>query len=71
MIELCIEELKKELYMCYFKDLCNPKVQDNWSDMNRSFETSAIISLIVNDYFGGELCKTYVGNMNYYFNLIK
>lgn len=29
-----------------------------------------ITSLIVNDYFGGEICKIYVDKISHYFNLI-
>lgn len=31
----------------------------------------AITSLIINDYFGGDICKIYVDGINHYFNLIE
>ncbi len=31
----------------------------------------AITSLIVNDYFGGDICKIYVDGISHYFNLIE
>jgi len=30
----------------------------------------AITALIVNDYFGGEICKIHVDGISHYFNLI-
>ena len=31
----------------------------------------AITSLIINDYFGGDICKIYVDGISHYFNLIE
>ena len=30
----------------------------------------AITSLIINDYYGGEICKIYVNGISHYFNFI-
>ena len=67
---MSIEELSKKLYICYSKELCYPKVQDCWSDHNRYLGMCAITSLVVNDYFGGKICKVYVNGISHYFNLI-
>jgi len=67
---MSIEELSKKLYLCYSKELCYPKVRDNWNDNNRYFGMCAITSLIVNDYFGGKIGKIYVNGISHYFNLI-
>ena len=31
----------------------------------------AITSLIINDYFGGDICKVYVDGISHYYNLIE
>ena len=66
-----IENIQKTLLECYSKDLCYPKVQDNWNDNNKCFGMCAITSLIINDYFGGVICKIYVDGISHYFNLIE
>lgn len=66
-----IENVKKILLDCYSKDLCYPKVQDNWSENNKCFGMCAITSLIINDYFGGDICKIHVNGISHYFNLVE
>ena len=41
------------------------------NENNRCFGMCAITSLIINDYFGGDICKIYVGGISHYFNLIE
>lgn len=65
-----IENIQKVLLDCYSKDLCYPKVQDNWNGNNKCFGMCAITSLIINDYFGGDICKIHVDEISHYFNLI-
>ena len=67
---MTIEKLKKTLLECYSKDLCYIKVQDRWNESNKTLGMCAITSLVVNDYFGGEIAKTKVGGISHYFNLI-
>lgn len=67
---MSIQELSKKLYLCYSKELCYPKVKDKWNDNNRYFGMCAITALVVNDYFGGKICKIYVDGISHYFNLI-
>lgn len=66
-----IENIKEILLECYSKDLCYPKVQNEWNDDNKCFGMCAITSLIINDYFGGDICKIYVNGISHYFNLIE
>ena len=66
-----IENIQKALLRCYSKDLCYPKIQNNWNDNNKCFGMCAITSLIINDYFGGDICKIYVDGISHYFNLIE
>ena len=62
--------LKKILFECYSKDLCYPKIEKEWSEKNRYLGMCAITALIVNDYFGGDICKIHVGDFSHYFNLL-
>jgi len=66
-----IKNIQKVLLECYSKDLCYPKVQCDWNENNRCFGMCAITSLIINDYFGGDICKIYVDGISHYFNLIE
>ena len=65
-----IQNIKNVLLECYSKDICYPKVQDNWSEDNKCFGMCAITSLIIQDYFGGDICKIFVNGISHYFNLI-
>ncbi len=65
-----IKKIENVLLECYSKDLCYPKVRNSWSESNKCFGMCAITSLIINDYFGGETCKTYVDGISHYFNII-
>ena len=40
------------------------------SENNKYFGMCAITSLIINDYYGGEICKIYVNGISHYFNFI-
>ncbi len=66
-----IDNIKKVLLECYSKDLCYPKVQDYWNDNNKCFGMCAITSLLINDYFGGVICKIHVNEISHYFNLVE
>ncbi len=66
-----IENIQKLLLDCYSKDLCYPKIQNNWNENNKCFGMCAITSLIINDYFGGDICKIHVDGISHYFNLIE
>ncbi len=54
-----------------FKRLMLSKFQNEWSDENKCVGMCAITSLIINDYFGGDICKIYVDGISHYFNLIE
>ncbi len=55
---------------CYSKDLCYPKIQNDWNVHNKCFGMCAITSLIINDYFKGDICKIHVDGISHYFNLV-
>lgn len=65
-----VQKIKQALQDCYSKSLCYKKVRDSWSDNNKCLGMCAITSLIINDYFGGDICKIGVDNVSHYFNLI-
>lgn len=67
---MSIEDIKNAMIECYSKDLCYPKVLDKWQENNKCFGMCAITSLIINDYFGGDICKIHVNNISHYFNFI-
>lgn len=48
-----IDNLQKILLECYSKDLCYPKVQNEYKKSNKTFGMWAITSLVINDYLGG------------------
>lgn len=66
-----IKNIQKVLLECYSKDLCYPKIQDDWNNENKCLGMCAITSLIINDYFGGDICKIHVDGISHYFNLIE
>ena len=65
-----IKTIKKALLECYSKDLCYYKVKDKWNENNKCLGMCAITSLIINDYFGGDICKIHVDGISHYFNII-
>lgn len=71
MLFITIENIQKLLLECYSKDLCYPKLRYNWSENNKCFDMCVVTSLIINDYYGGYICKIYVDGVSHYFNLIE
>ena len=67
---MTLKELEKYLYKIYSKDTCYPVCRDDWCDDNPTLGHCAIVSLLVNDYFGGEIYKIKVDGISHYFNLI-
>ena len=65
-----LEILKHKLNKCYSRDICYPKIANDWNENNKSFGMCAITVLIVNDIFGAHICKIYVDDISHYFNRI-
>jgi uracil-DNA glycosylase family 4 len=66
-------QLNKIIYFLnksWSKDTCYPSMQQEWSEKNKSLGQCAITSLIVNDYFDGDICKCEVNGISHYFNQI-
>ena len=67
---MTLELLQKYLYKVYSKDTCYLSCRNEWNDDNPTLGHCAIVSLLVNDYFGGEIYKIKVDEVNHYFNII-
>ncbi len=65
-----INELKSILNKCWGIDTCYSKCKDYWNEENKACGQCAITSVIVKNYFGGEIRKTIVNDMAHYFNYI-
>lgn len=67
---MTLELLKEKLLKTYSKDTCYSKCREDWNIDNPTLGHCAIVSLLVNDYFGGDIYKTKVDNISHYFNII-
>ena len=67
---MTLELLQEYLYKVYSKDTCYPLCRNSWDINNPTLGHCAIVSLIVNDYFGGEIYKINVDGISHYFNSI-
>ena len=67
---MTLKELEKALLNSYEKELCYGTVRENWTEENKTLGMCAITSLIVNDYFKGEIAKIKVDGISHYFNII-
>lgn len=65
-----MKTIQKALLECYTKELCDPKVSEDWEESNKFFVMSAITTLIVQDYFGGKIGKIHVNGVSHYFNIL-
>ena len=65
-----IKQLQQALLKSYSKDLCYEKVRDEWTEENKTLGMCAITSLVVNDYFKGDIAKIKVDKTSHYFNMI-
>ena len=65
-----INKLKKSLEKSYTKDLCYHKVQEKWTEDNKTYGMCAITALLVQQYLGGDIYKTHVNGISHHFNKI-
>ncbi len=67
-----IKQLINKIYGYCSKTTCYPKVEHKWSEDNKFYGHCAIVSLIINDYFGGKIvkCKLKEENISHYYNEI-
>lgn len=64
-----LRQLQNLLLECYSRDLCYPKISENWNVNNKYYGMCAITALIVDDYFDTEFGKIYVDGISHYFNI--
>ena len=65
-----LDKLEKILINIYSKETCYPDCKEQWNIDNKTLGHCAIVALIINDYFGGYICKIKVNSISHYFNLI-
>ena len=65
-----LDKLETIFNSLYSKETCYPECRNQWNDDNKTLGHCAIVALIINDYFGGYICKMKVNNISHYFNLI-
>ena len=63
-------ELEKILINIYSKETCYPDCKEQWNIDNKTLGHCAIVALLINDYFGGDICKIKVNGISHYFNII-
>lgn len=66
-----IEELKQLLTLAWNYKICSHRLTDELNKENDSIEQCAIISLAVNDLFGGKIMRCMSPHENHYYNLIE
>ena len=65
-----LDRLEKILNNLYSKETCYPECRDQWNNDNKTLGHCAIVALLINDYFGGDICKIKVNDISHYFNHI-
>ena len=65
-----LDRLKEILNTLYSKETCYPECKNQWNENNKTLGHCAIVALLVNDYFDGNICKIKVNNISHYFNII-
>ena len=65
-----LDKLEKILNNLYSKETCYPTCKNQWNNDNKTLGHCAIVALIINDYFGGDICKIKVNDISHYFNHI-
>lgn len=65
-----LAKLKGILNTLYSKETCYPDCRNQWNNENKTLGHCAIVALLLNDYYGGDICKIKVNNISHYFNLI-
>ena len=65
-----LDKLEKILINIYSKETCYPDCKGQWNIDNKTLGHCAIVALLINDYFGGDICKIKVNGISHYFNII-
>lgn len=67
---MTIKQIENILLSIYSNETCYPLCRDNWNNDNKTLGHCAIVSLLLNDYFGGKIYKIKVEGISHYFNVI-
>ncbi len=65
-----LDKLEKILNNLYSNEICSPTCKNQRNNDNKTLEHCAIVALIINDYFGGDICKIKINGISHYFNHI-
>jgi hypothetical protein len=63
---ISIELIENALRKAWSRETCYPPDQEKWSDENPAFGQCAVTSLIIQDFFGGEIL--YCKHLHHYWN---
>lgn len=67
-----LEMLQKAIRVCWDKDTCYPPMQDEWSEDNPACGQCYAVTLVVNDYLGGDILRYYFDEgADHFCNLIE
>lgn len=66
MKKITLSNLENTLKSCWCRETCYKPDENKWSKENPAFGQCAVTSLVVQDFFGGELC--YCEHQKHYWN---
>lgn len=68
--EYTLEEVNYAIKKSWCKETCYPKKQPLWNKKNPSLGQDAVTSILLYDYFKGNIKKCSIDGMDHYFNII-
>ncbi len=68
--EYTLEEVSYAIKKSWCRETCYPKKKSLWSKKNPSLGQAAVTSLLLYDYFKGNIKKCSIDGMDHYFNII-
>ena len=66
-----INDIEWLIKKSWSSDTCFPDFKDEWKENDPSYGQSLVTSLLVNDFFGGEIAKCMSSTGGHYYNLIE
>lgn len=68
--EYTLEEITYAIKKSWCRESCYAKYQDVWEEENSSYGQDVVTSILIYDYFKGNIKKCYVRETPHYFNII-
>lgn len=65
-----VSDIALALKSIYSKDTCYHGDVEKWTDANPTTGHCAVVALIIQEFFGWEVCKTTVNRASHYFNIL-